>query len=709
MSNDEIRPTETIAYQEWRRYRDGWFSSSNIAAIMTEARNFVAGRQYRDPKMDDGTPKPIVNITREYVEKVFNKLMETKTSVQFVADSEKINLGDLETFYDYQMKVIRNRKYMGRALRDAIIDGTGCAITSFDADTIGTESLFRGFLARKNVQFEDLFFENPYTEDEQDQEYLGYCFQMSVGAARRLVEASSDAERARKEALIVPDAYYDNETRPDYDPSALDNEQVTLYYRFFRVDGEVCFTLSTRYCELFEYPHALNPRLNKLAVKLQKAYDKKVKKEGARGDDAKNICDYDIDPGRYVLFEQAVKESHKRHRKEKGKFYRYPISLIKVYPIPGRINGESGVSQIIANQKLINLVALYIILILQYHAMPKWVAKKEALNGQTPDNTPNQVIYDYSPITATQPGITRLSAGDAVNSNLIAVLDNLIDKTRSTNGFTDIVAGSTSEDSGYALEQKIHQVNLVLEQPQERYWEFLEEIAKTDIMYFKHYVDNAKFYVRNSQSEVELQDRYRSMSQDLINAGQVSAPVVDGREVRRLPNAKSVVVMDASADMFDADFDVTIEVQQGIATSEISEAQHYEKIYQYIFSEAADAGKIRAFIQNDPMFSLRTKQRVVAALDALEVDELRQKDAEIAKLKELINNLMGTMEQASRNMDYLKARDQARDRAMADANKANLAAVRSFADAATTTGDGVKSESEVKSQNAKGVSGGHFQ
>ena len=147
----------------------------------------------------------------------------------------------------------------------------------------------------------------------------------------------------------------------------------------------------------------------------------------------------------------SLRINDKEYRKAKSKFYRYPVAVFRPYPIEGSILGESAVSLIIANQKIINYTFLLILLIMQSHAMPKILTKPSALNGQTYDNSPNQILTDYTPITEYNGwGITRLSSGDAVNSNLIEIGSSMLKLTRNINGFDDLVSNVTNDTSGYA-------------------------------------------------------------------------------------------------------------------------------------------------------------------------------------------------------------------------------------------------------------------
>lgn len=686
---------ETIPYKCFKRYHDTFFVSSNIEKVLKECRDFVAGRQYVQSEYND-LPKPTFNICREYKEKVTAKILETKYSVSFVADVDTESLRVMDSFYEYQMKEIDDEDTTSLVTSAGITDGIGIAVTAFDEDTLGTESLFRGFLKRQVIPFEQTFWENPYCQDEQDQQYWGYYFAMAIKAVKHLVEGKTEKEI---DELIIPEDYFSNNSYyKNMNTNEIDNEVVNVYVRFFRIDGEVYFEMSTRWCDIYEYPHALNPRINGSIIKLKKkGLLEKIEEEMEDSD--KTIVDYDFDDPKYTIFTKAVKTTYSEFKKRKSKFYRYPISVYKPYPIPGCILGESAVSLIIANQKIVNYLFLLITLIIQSHAMPKILAKPEALQGQEYDNSPNQILVDYSPLTSgTQWGITRLSSGDAINSNLIEIGSTIIKLTRNIYGFDDLTSNLPSDTSGYAYQQLVQQANLTLEQPQKRLWRYIKNNARTDMLYFKHYVPNAKFYKKISNSEYGLNENYRQMSQALINDGKVPG------ESGRLEETKVVSVQNVENTMFDSDFNVSIEVEQGIASSRISESQHYQQVFQYIASGNIDADKIKLLVENDPAFSTKTKQSVINSLEALENSQLQIKNAQIEELQQMINTLIQNLKTSNQNIQFLQQRDKANRKALEENVKENKA----FFEAYANTPVQKKSESEVKAMNAKGISGGSF-
>lgn len=683
----------TRAYACYERYHEHFYVNSNLEKVLKQCRDFYDGRQYRFETMND-MPKPVFNICREGVDKLSAKVLETEFTVSFIADDDKIDLTMLDNFYDYQMKVVDNAETVSRIGKNGFRDGEAVAVVAFDSDTLGTESKFRGFIKRQIIPFEQLFFDNPYCEDIQDQRYWGYTYPMEIKAVKDIIEGD-EKRKEELSKLIKPEDFYGNSAlyarMTDED---IDSEIVPVYVRFFRVDGEVMFELSTKWVDIYEFPHALNPKVNEsIGRELKKRYDEKSRKEeDVRGD-------YDIDPAKYVIFQKAMETSSKEHKKSKGKFYLYPAASYRPYPIDNSILGTSAIQLMIANQKLINLIFLYVSLIMQYHAMPKWIAKPDALKGQKIDNSANQVIYDYTSVSSgVQWGIQRAGSADAVNSNLISIGSSIINLTQNINGFSDLVSDNQQDMSGYAYQQVVHQSNLTLQQPQKRLWRFIRDIAKIDMLYFKHYVDEAKFYVRKSDAQVNMENSYRGMSQNIVNAG-YDPNIKPGTP---LPEVKSTQVYDVKGDMFDCDFDVVIDVEQGIASSTISEAEQYNNIWQYIFPANVDMDKVKVYMAGNPSISKKTRQKVYQAIEATETDQIAIKNQQIQELTKQVEQMSKYLDTAKQNIEYLNKRDQARTKAFSDVTKEQQAMVKMINDKANTSSN----EGQVKSNNAKGLKGG---
>ena len=695
--DDTGKPGETTAYLQAKRYREQFLIPGGILDALRERRRFFRGNQYVEG-YSPNSPKPTLNLVQEGVTKIAAKIVGTKRHCSFISDKDDDALEKLDEFYEHQSLKMGREMTIADSTMVALIDGTSVTFTSFDSDTLGTEGLYKGFLKDIVVPFEDTFWSDPWRDDPQEMRYLGFFLDMEVGAAKELIEGD-DKTKALKSKFVARENFFVGEPPYEFD-KVIDSDLTRVYVRFFRENGEVYFECATQYVNLTDHPHALNPMVTEKKLET-------LRKE-MEGDEASSkrraVDDYATDEAKYTLFTDPVSETHEGYKAKRRKFSRYPVSVCIPYPELPRhcILGRSLAAMIIPNQKLYNYCYLLVALIMQYHAMPKWVAKPNALGSQTIDNTPNQVIIDYSSlqeIGGSGFGITRMSSGSAVNSNLLEIGDTIAGNTRFILGFANLEASGTDVDSGYEYAQRMKQINLPLEIPQMHVWKYCGELARTDLMYFTHYIDNAKFYRVRSDAELSLNENYRVMSQNMINTGKSALP-----SGTVLPKSRRIEVESLDSNFFDSEFDVVVDVEQGIAGSELTESQHFNQIWTYIAQGNLTADKIKMLIQGDPAISRKTRAKISASLEELETSQIAQKDQQIQALQEAIQELQQYMQFSQRVIKSQQAKQKATEQAAADQNKVASELIKNQA----SSGLNQMSESEVKSNNAKGISGGSF-
>ena len=698
---DSKKRKTTRSYKAYDFYKRNFFENSNLEKVLKQCRDYYHGRHYDDSEETINMPKPTFNLTREATEKVTSKLLNSTPYFIFVADTNEQNCNSIESYYEFLLKKINNKKIRAQVTRRALIDGNGISITSFDSDEIGKAKL-KGFLKRKVILIEDCFFANPYCEDIQDQEYVGFIVPMQIKSVKELVEGKNKEEIKKKCEEIVPEDYYENENYyKDYDDDALNGKTINVYYRFFRFEGNVFYDIETKYVSLLNHPHSLQPYVNEEIANLKLKDLNKREKENNSLD--KEFVDYDFDPQDYLVPSKVKQEDDTLDFKRKNKkFNLYPVAMFKPFPIEGSILGESYVSLLIANNKIIDYVALLIILIVQTSAMPKWVVKDGALRGQEIGNEPNQILVDYTPIGAGA-GVSRIE-GSAINNSIFTLLNTFIALTKDNYGFANI-ENTSGAKSGYAYEQEVKQGNLMWEQPLRELYQYDNEVAYIDLLYMTFYIDHSYYVKTYSNGELEMNEQYRNLYQDMINSGNASLP--QGTYLEPLHKSERVEV---DSEIFAHEYDIAIDIETGINDSEISEAQYFGEVFQQIATGQIAADKIRAFVENDPRFTNKLKQSISASLKALEVSQLNQKDQQIAQLTSQINAIVSQSNEAMQI--YKKANTLMKNRydALTQSYKENVKFNEDMLKAAqkSNSQNQLLSESEVKSKNAKGISGYSF-
>lgn len=674
-------PKESQAWKCYKKYFDGFLTKSNIVNVMKQCRDFYEGHQYGD-NTDPSLPKPVMNICSEYVEKVKAKLTDTDYSVEFTCEDDQQSLRLLDQFYEYQTQKMGDIDFNASVVERALIDGVGCAFTMYDADTYGLKGLYRGFLKRQIVNFEDVFFANPYCEDPQDQKYLGFVQRISVEEARNLCEVKENKE------FIVPDEF---DFHTEYSEEDIGFDTCTLVTRYYRdKNGEVCFEQSTRYVDLFKKPHHLRPDIDDTSKDLDE-----------------DTQEYeDISNEKITIQTKAEKETDSDYKKKLKVFYRYPFSWFRPYPLRNSVLGRSMLTQIMTNQKQVNFMMMMAMLDYQNHGMAKWIVQEDALvDGEVITNDPGQVIKIKNKFgQAVGSAIQRIEPTSA-SSEQLNQPNILMTLTRQIYGFDNLTASNNLNDtSGYALQQVQKQQDLVLEIPQQRYWLYIRNNAETDLLFFRDYVDEAKFFQRRSTGEISLQNSYKQMAENIYGAYGEQAPGSDP-STGELPQPKEMINQTIKHEDFMKDFEIAVSVTQGIAHNQITESQHINQLFQYIMTGNVDASLIKALINADPSISRKVRSNFIDELNAYENSQLRVKQSEIDQLKQYIKQLQAQFTNINQQVNYQNERLSAYKKATEENAQQNKAIMDAYTNEIKNS---TKSEGEVKSNNAKGIEGETF-
>lgn len=687
MANREYQAQKmTEGYKKYQDYKNNFLITANVIKSIKQRREFYKGEQY-DKDLSDEIPQPVTNIIWKYVENVSAKLAETDYSVEFIADGENQNLNKLDKFYEYQKEAIKDVNLNSRVIKKALIDGVAGVVTCYDEDEYGCRGKFRGYIKRKIIPFEDWFFANPYCEDVQDQKYVGYVQRISVEEARDLCEKKSDKD------YIVPDNV-DADKVFDYKKENIAFDTCTLVTRYFREKdtGEVMFQLSTKYVDLYKKPHYLSPE-----KEAQRLADIEEDEEG-------NLI---TEHERNTIQTTPINESQEEYENRLKVFWRYPVSFYRPYPIENSVLGDSAITQLIGSQKQINFNNMMAMLNFQSHGMSKWVVNKDALaEGQTIDNNPSQIIEVELPPGNNVASVVHRIEPSNVSAEQLQQASMERQIAEDIYGFGGLTSNSNLNDtSGYAIQQVMKQQNLPLQTPQNLFWDYIKDNALVDILFFRHYVDEAKFYVKRDEGSVQMQESYKQMAESVYGAYGVQAPGSENTEDGLLPPVERREEQTIRHEDFMKDFQVTASVIQGVGNSRISESQHYTQVMQMVMTGNADPAMIKAWIDADPNFSQRVRENLHDALEASENSRVAQLQATIEQYKQVVQQQNQALKEYSQRFDqantqlaaYKKATEQ-----NAQENKAIMDAYTSQYKNQTL------SEGEVKSNNAKGIEDSSF-
>lgn len=655
---------DTLAYERWESY-GARVNSTNLIPSIQEARRFVKGDQYATYT---GGAQPVINICKEATDSKVAKITETPIHIRFLSARDMSDMQRMEDFYSFVQKEIDDREFNDRVAHRALVDGTAFVVTAYDKDTYGLKGKYRGHIKRMIVPFERMFFETFRKDDIQDEKFVGYTQRLTVREAKAILEKPTK-DRLGK---IVPDN--ENELESD---SAL----VTIYTMFERDEkGEVFYTLSTRYIVL------TSPRYLNVDKTMRDSLGSVVQTNDAKTADYENASE-----GKSLLFEAPDEKD------ERPGFGRYPISVYAPEPLDDSFVGASQVTPLIPNQKVINYTYLLTTQIVQNNASPKYIVKEGALKGQKITSKPGQVLTDYTPVGYTGWGISQIQGGmGTVSNEIINFSANLISMTRKVNGFDNLTADQMQSDvSGYAYQQYTRQMNLPLAVPQRRFWAYLKDNARTDLLFMRFYVRKTVFLVGVSDAENAENESYRSMSQDLVNQGIAPGGIQAGAT---LPESSPVREEEIDSDLFGSDWDIVIDSEEGVEGGQAAQGQRYEKVMQYAVNmpDLADA-----FVESHPGLTRDTKQTFKHAFATYKLDKLAQANATIAQLKQVIQEQNDQLKANADQMQMVNSRMQAQQRAFSEQQKTNVQAMNVMM-------SGNEGEGQVKSNNAKGIQGSSF-
>lgn len=688
MSNRENEAQKiSEGYKKYRHYKDGFLTNANVINAIKQRRNFYKGEQY-DKDLSDDIPQPVTNIIWKYVENVSAKLAETDYSVEFISDSNNQNLNKLDKFYEYQKEAIKDVNLGARVIKKALIDGIAGVVTCYDEDEYGCRGKFRGYIKRKIIPFEDWFFANPYCEDPQDQKYLGFVQRISVEEARNLCESSQDKK------FVVPDEV-DADKVEEYQTDKIDFDTCTLVTRYFREPktGEVMFQLSTKYVDLYKTPHYLSPEKESKRI------------DSLKKDEAGNLI---TENERNTIQTTPVSETQSEYEERLKIFWRYPVAFYRPYPIENSVLGDSAITQLIGSQKQINFDKMMSMLNFQNHGMGKWIVNRGALiEGQTIDNNPAQVIEVELPPGNNVSSVIHRIEPSQVSAEQLNQASTEMAIAEDIYGFAGLTSNNSNlnDTSGYALQQVLKQQNLPLQNPQNLFWDYVRENAMNDILFFRHYVDEAKFYIKKEEGSIQMQESYKQMSENIFSAYGQRAPGSENTVDGMLPEVSRRVEETIKKEDFMKDFQVTATVIQGVGNSRISESQHYTQVMQMVMTGNADPAVIRAWVDADPNFSQRVRENLHDALEASENSRVAQLTATIQEYKQVIQQQNQALQEYSQRFNYAQKQLDSYKKATEQNAQENKAIMDAYT---SQFKDSIVEEGEVKSNNARGIEGSSF-
>lgn len=564
--------------------------------------DFYNGKQHRNTKKQN-IPHATTNICRLDVQSKASKINGTPFTLNFTAfDNSKSTL-KLQKFDKYMMKRLREDAFNYQACVNAYVYGNEITYYRWDDSETTINGRYVGGLAIDHIDIRQFRVANPNLSSLQKQKWVMFFKTEELKAVRDLCE-----DQNLKKQILPDDMGSIEEITDKIDESEIEHKLVTVFTRFFRIDGEVCYQISTKDIDITPII-ALNPN-KKVSKNEMKIID---------DTDERDVEDYDIDSedaSFQTVKHKTLSKSH--YKKIKQKFNLYPFAIFTPTEKNGCFYGKSDIEELIDNQKIINFADSMIALDMMNNAWGKIVVKEGALNGQVINNAPGQVLVDY--VQGQVNGIKRLE-GQPMNSSVYNFNENFINRIRNINGMSEVFTGEAmSRDlSGYAIQLLQEQSNTQIEQAQRLFWNYCEDKAYIRLLFYKFYFDEIQYLYELSDDEYNQQLRARAMVIARDRKKNINIPTSDYPMPNRIQNATF-----SPTDYQDDTFDITIEAGRGIKYSEIVVADMVNTLFMNGNFQNMDTHHLEAYMKLNPLIPESTKADFKEILNAQKKDEITQ-------------------------------------------------------------------------------------
>lgn len=618
---------------------DAYKEKSNLKRYVSEAQDFYNGKQYPNENY-----RNMVRVTMNFCSFSSNlkaaKVVGTQRYITFTADDVSYDCRKLQRFDEYNMKKLDESTEDFQTCLDGFNNGTAVVCYRWDEDDTTYKGIYKGGLALDQIDILRFAVANPHLKGIQNQRWVMYWKDEDVSAVRDMVERDSKKKLEEARKAIVPDSY---------DPkTASDNEDVshglvTVYTRYFRIGGEVYFMSSTKTVDLYERPHALNPRLNELA-------DEKARKEMAEGSRVEDYSSMDPqDPSFQVADAQIMDDGE--YGREKEKFSLYPFAEFRPYAINNSFYGRSDIKDMIPIQKGVNFALSMTLKCVENNAYNKIFAKEGALEGQTITNEPGQVLTDHSRMTNGW-GI-KFAESQPMPNGVVDFTERLFQMTRIVYGFNDVMDGSVNNQdlSGYAVQQMIKQANSSIEQQQQLFWKFCKDKAAIRLQFYKFYVDSAKYSYEMPDYEVDREEQARKALQARQSQLQGQNQSLSIGDVDLSTPTRKVQIRDfKGSEIYGTRFDIEIDVMQGLADSKLAESQMWDTLIMNGNIQNLTPEMLELYLEANPTISERTKATLKNVVE-------RQKRSENEQLKGKLQEALQYLQKVTEYAKELEAQN----------------------------------------------------
>ena len=626
--------TEHRLYELDRNYK----ANTNLINYINEAQDFYNGNQYPNANFKNMI-RVSLNICSFSANIKASKICGTPIYLTYTADNNQTDCTALRRFDEYNCNKMNLKTNNFQAALNGFVNGTEVTFIRWDDDDTTYKGIYKGGLIEDHIDIRNFAVANPYIQDIQNQQWVMFWEDFSVGAIKEMLEGSEE-EIAEKKRLIEREGAREDDYK---DKDAINHALCRMYTRFFRVDGEVYFMCSTEKVNIFKYPKPLSKKISsKIIEKVVDDYLKNKNGIADTNEEGDYIPDYKIDYEDLIMCSTSSKAfTDKEYRKVKEKFGLYPFAVFRPFVQNRSFYGRSDIKSLIPIQKGLNFVISMNLKCAENNAYNKIFAKPDALGGQVITNEPGQVIVDHSGFTNGW-GI-KFAESQPMPNGLLDFASSLFGMTRTVYGFSDVMDGSlTNQDmSGYMLQQMIKQSNTSIEQQQQLFWLFNEEKAAIRLMYYKHYVDKAKYSYDLTDAELEGEEQARKKLHGfLLNGGKLASNPEAKPEDFANETHRTQIREITNEDMYGVNFDISIEAMQGLSDSKLVEQQMWDNLLLNGGINNIEPEILEMYLSASPNVSPRTKSALKNVVENLKQSKISMLESKLQELSQYTNQIM---------------------------------------------------------------------
>ena len=711
MQNKELHNKSNTINYKYYLLNEEYFERTNLKDYVQECQRFYNGNQWPDNN-DDNMIRTQINIISYGSNSKASKINGTPQYITFTSNNGT-DCTHLQRFDEYNLKKLQETTFNFQTILDSLNNGTANTYFRWDEDDTSYKGIYKGGLVQEQTDVLRFAVANPYIENIQNQKWVMFWYKAEIEAVRDLIKRDNKEEEKRLRKMVIPDGV-EAMNNPEYNEDSISHGLVTVYVRYFRINGEVYHTMSTKNVDIYEYPRALSPIANKSLKprikELIEEHKKELEKQYKNYDEEEKyykILDYKID------YEDLISQitSHESfeeeaYKKIKEKFNLYPFARLVLYKINNSYYGRSDIKDRIPSQKAINFNLSMMSKCIENNAYNKIFVKDGALNGQEITNEPGQVLTDYTKMTNGW-GI-KFAESQPLPNGVADFTDRMIDMVRTFGGFNQVMDGSITNQniSGYALQQQIKQSNSTIEQQQQIFWAYLQDKAAIRLLFYKFYVDEATYTYELDDTQVEKEEVARKRLQNI--SAKEGGLQIDGETLNvdlRTPTRKIQVAKLKGEDLIGNDYDINIDVQQGMLNSELSEAQLWDTLVINGGIQNMKPEMLELYLHANPVISQNTKDKLKHIVEKQKNEELtivrNQNQELVTKLQQIGEYAL----QLQKQLDFKENFNKNLEKEFT--NKINVAneIVKSKDKQIEALSSAKVSEGEAKSNNARGISG----